>query len=98
MADNAPAPVIRSTAALSMGQTARRIGLLRSAVAFLGQERAAEALDIQPRSLRAKLEASRGVHDDNLRLIATALERHAADVAAHAATVRAALDLQNGAA
>lgn len=75
-----------------MGERARRIGLLRNAVEFLGQARAAAALGIEPRSLRAKLEATRGVHDDNLRLVVAALECLADDILAHAATIRTALD------
>lgn len=93
MAD-ATAPEIR----LAMGLRARRIGLLRTAVDFLGQPRAASALGIEQRSLRAKLEATRGVHDDNLRIVATALDRHAAALLDHANTIRAALGGRAGAA
>lgn len=92
MADTAaPQNRLADAAAMSIGQTARRIGLLRTAVDFLGQPRAAAALGIEPRSLRAKLEATRGVHDDNLRFVATALEKHAAELLAHATTIRAML-------
>ena len=87
----APQNRLATAAAMTIGQAARRIGLLRTAVEFLGQPRAAAALGIEQRSLRAKLEASRGVHDDNLRFVATALEKHAADLLAHATTIRATL-------
>lgn len=68
----------------TIGELARRIRLLRIGVEFLGPTRAADALGIQPRSLRAKLEATRGVHDDNLLLIAEALNKLATEIAAHA--------------
>lgn len=89
----APQNRLAKATAMSIGQTARRIGLLRTAVDFLGQPRAAAAaaLGIEQRSLRAKLEATRGVHDDNLRFVATVLEKHAAELLAHAATIRAIL-------
>lgn len=87
----APQNRLATAAAMTIGQAARRIGLLRTAVEFLGQPRAAAALGIEQRSLRAKLEATRGVHDDNLRFVATALEKHAADLLAHATTIRATL-------
>lgn len=88
---SAPQNRLATAAAMTIGQAARRIGLLRTAVEFLGQPRAAAALGIEQRSLRAKLEATRGVHDDNLRFVATALEKYAADLLAHAATIRATL-------
>lgn len=84
---DAAAPEIR----LAMGLRARRIGLLWTAVDLFGHQRAADALGIERRSLRAKLEASRGVHDDNLLLVATALDQHAATLIDHANTIRAAL-------
>lgn len=56
---------------------------------FLGQTRAADALGIQPRSLRAKLEATRGVHDDNLLLVAGALNKLATEIATHATLILA---------
>lgn len=90
MAD-ATEPENRLASSTGMGFRARRIGLLRTAVDFLGQPRAAAALGIEQRSLRAKLEATRGVHDDNLRFVATALEKHAAELLAHATTIRATL-------
>ena len=74
-----------------MGVRARRIHLLWTAVDLFGHQRAADALGIERRSLRAKLEATRGVHDDNLILVATALERHATTLIDHANTIRAAL-------
>ncbi|PZT91641.1 hypothetical protein [Sphingomonas sp.] len=88
---SAPQNRLATAAAMTIGQAARRIGLLRTAVEFLGQPRAAAALGIEQRSLRAKLEATRGVHDDNLRFVATALEKYAADLLTHATTIRAAL-------
>lgn len=90
MAD-AAAPEKRLTVITGMAFRARRIGLLRTAVDFLGQARDAAALGIERRSLRSKLDATRGVHDDNLRFIATALEKHAATLLDHATTIRATL-------
>lgn len=86
MAD-ATVPETRQT----MGLRARRIRLLWTAVDLFGHQRAADALGIERRSLRAKLEATRGVHDDNLLLVASALDRHAATLVDHASTIRAAL-------
>ncbi|WP_294325204.1 hypothetical protein [uncultured Sphingomonas sp.] len=90
MAD-AVAPENRLAVAASMGLKARRIGLLRTAINFLGQARAADALNIRPRSMRAKTEATRGVTDYDLLAVATGLEKHAAALTAHAATIRTAL-------
>lgn len=80
---------------LTIGELARRIRLLRVGVEFLGQTRAADALGIQPRSLRAKLDASRGVHDDNLLLVAEALNRFAIEIAAHATQILASIGRKN---
>lgn len=90
MAD-AAAPENRLTDTTGMGFRTRRIGLLRTAVDFLGQARAAAALGIEQRSLGSKLDATRGVHDDNLCFITTALEKHAATLLDHATTIRATL-------
>ncbi len=76
---------------LTIGELARRIRLLRVGVDFLGQTRAADALGIQPRSLRAKLEATRGVRDDNLLLVAEALNKLAIEIAAHATLILAGI-------
>lgn len=83
---------------LAMGVRARRIRLLWTAVDLFGHQRAADALGIARRSLRAKLEATRGIHDDNLLLVATALDRHATVLIDHANTIRAALTAGGGAA
>lgn len=90
-------PQNRLAAAASMGFKARRIGLLRTAIEFLGQTRAADALDIKPRSMRAKIEATRGVADHDLLAVATGLEKHAAALIAHATTIRASLTGQENA-
>lgn len=67
-----------------------RLMLLEAAARMLGgQDRLATALGIQPRSLRAKLGADRGVSADDVELAAAALDRRAAEVAAHAAKLRA---------
>lgn len=79
-----------------MGLRARRIRLRWTAVDLVGHQRAADALGIERRSLRAKLEATRGVHDDNLLLVATALDRHAIALVDHANTIRAALAVGGG--
>ncbi|MGT2513449.1 hypothetical protein ACVOMT_03590 [Sphingomonas panni] len=88
---SAPQNRLASAAAMSIGQVARRIGLLRTAIEFLGQERAAAALGIRSRSMRAKTEARRGVADHDLLFVATGLEKHAAALLAHATTIRATL-------
>lgn len=84
-------PQNRLATAASIGFKARRIGLLRTAITFLGQARAAEALEIRPRSMRAKTEATRGVADHDLLAVAAGLEKHAAALIAHAKTIRATL-------
>ena len=49
----------------------------------------AEVLGIQPRSLRAKTDADRGVSCEELRAVATALDARAAAMIEHAAKLRA---------
>ncbi|MFZ3485455.1 hypothetical protein [Sphingomonas sp. 3-13AW] len=77
---------------LSMGDRARRIMLLRQAADLFGTARAADALGIERRSFRAKLEAARGVTPGDLNATADALDRHAAAAAAHAAAIRDTLE------
>lgn len=68
-----------------------RITLLRRVSETVGQEALAQAMSIEPRSLRAKLSANRGVSNDDLRLAASALEAHSARVASLAQKISAAL-------
>ncbi len=65
-----------------------RITALRRASEMLGPVEMSEALGIQPRSLRAKLGADRGVSDADLTIAATALAAHAERVAAMALKLR----------
>ncbi len=67
-----------------------RIAALIKAGKLLGSATAlAEVLSIQPRSLRAKTDAERGVSCDELRTVADALEARAAAMIEHAAKLRA---------
>lgn len=75
-------------APVSMGLRLRRVLILEKAVEYLGQDRAAAAIGIKPRSLRAKLDVTRGVRDDDLQSVADALDQHAATLVAHADTIR----------
>ncbi len=66
-----------------------RMAALMKAGALLGSAAAlADALGIQPRSLRAKTGAERGVSCDDLRAAADALEARAAAMIEHAAKLR----------
>ncbi len=67
-----------------------RIAALIKAGKLLGSATAlAEVLSIQPRSLRAKTDADRGVSCEELRTVAEALEARAAAMIEHAAKLRA---------
>ncbi|TCP91871.1 hypothetical protein C8J42_103563 [Sphingomonas sp. PP-CE-1A-559] len=67
----------------------RMAGLMKAG-ALLGSALAlAEALSINPRSLRAKLTADRGVSSDDLEAAAAALEARAGQMIDHAAKLRA---------
>ena len=65
------------------------MGLTTAATMLGGQGELAEALGIQPRSLRAKLSAERGVSSADLRSAADALDAHAKRIMAHAEKLRA---------
>ena len=67
-----------------------RIAALIKAGKLLGSATAlAEVLGIQPRSLRAKTDAERGVSCEELRVVAAALDARAAAMIQHAAKLRA---------
>lgn len=67
-----------------------RIAALIKAGKLLGSATAlAEVLGIQPRSLRAKTDADRGVSCEELRTVADALDARAAAMIEHAAKLRA---------
>lgn len=66
----------------------RMMGLTTAATMLGGQFELAEALGIQPRSLRAKFSAERGVSNDDLRSAADALDRQAKRIMAHAEKLR----------
>ena len=66
----------------------RMMGLTTAATMLGGQSELAEALGIQPRSLRAKFSAERGVSNDDLHSAADALDRQAKRIMAHAEKLR----------
>lgn len=67
-----------------------RIAALIKAGKLLGSATAlAEVLGIQPRSLRAKTDADRGVSCEELETVAAALDARAAEMIQHAAKLRA---------
>lgn len=68
---------------------ARMMGLVTAATMLGGQDALAEALGIQPRSLRAKLNADRGVSGSDLMAAADALDARAGKLRAHATKLRA---------
>jgi hypothetical protein len=70
----------------------RMTGLETAASMLGGQAHLAAAIGIDPRSLRAKLAAGRGIADLDLTLTATALHERAARIAAHAEKLRAMAD------
>ncbi len=74
----------------SIGHRAARIGLLQRAATHVGPADLAEALGIEPRSLRAKLSADRGISDTDLRSAAAAVEARADALLAQARAIRAA--------
>lgn len=76
---------------LTTNAIAARIGMLRRATDMVGQERMAEALDIQPRSLRAKLGVERGITDVDLRLAAAAVRARANEILAQADAINSHL-------
>lgn len=68
----------------------KRMTGLETAAGMLGnQEKLADALGIEPRSLRAKLAAERGISGDDLKLAAAALDARADRIREHAAKLRA---------
>ena len=66
----------------------RMMGLETAAGMLGGQRHLADALGIEPRSLRSKLVADRGVSDADLRFAARALEDRAARLVDHARKLR----------
>lgn len=72
----------------SMAAELVRITQLRRASEFVGQKALAEALDIQPRSLRAKLDSDRGVSDADLMVAAAAVEARATAMLALSNSIR----------
>lgn len=86
---SAPQPTCTSKAAYhTTVNMARMMGLTTAAKLLGGQPELAEAMGIQPRSLRAKLTADRGVSDADLIATALALEAHAARIVRHAIKLR----------
>lgn len=66
----------------------RMMGLTTAASMLGGQDMLAEALGIQPRSLRAKLNAERGVSNYDLLSAADALDVRAKRISDHAKKLR----------
>jgi len=67
----------------------RMVGLMRAGVLLGSAKALAEALGIQPRSLRAKTDSDRGVSCEDLIAAADALDARAALMIEHAAKLRA---------
>ena len=67
----------------------RMAGLMKAGVLLGSAAALAEAMGIEPRSLRAKTGAERGVSCDDLRAAADALDARAALIIEHAAKLRA---------
>ncbi|MES3096187.1 hypothetical protein [Sphingomonas aerolata] len=64
-------------------------GLMKAGVLLGSAAALAEAMNIEPRSLRAKTGAERGISCDDLRAAAEALDARAALMVEHAAKLRA---------
>ncbi|RSV11647.1 hypothetical protein CA235_18430 [Sphingomonas sp. ABOLF] len=73
---------------MSIGEKAARVGQLRRATEFVSRKAIAEALDIEDRSLRAKLDTDRGITDVDLTLAAAAVEAQANAMLALVASIR----------
>jgi hypothetical protein len=67
----------------------RMAGLMKAGVLLGSAAALAEAMNIEPRSLRAKIGAERGIACDDLRAAAEALDARAALMVEHAAKLRA---------
>ena len=67
----------------------RMAGLMKAGVLLGSAAALAEAMNIEPRSLRAKTGAERGISCDDLRAAAEALDARAALMVEHAAKLRA---------
>ena len=70
----------------------RMAGLMKAGVLLGSAAALAEAMNIEPRSLRAKTGAERGISCDDLRAAADALDARAALMVEHAAKLRAEAD------
>ena len=68
-----------------------RVMLLQSATDALGQAALSDALDIQPRSLRAKLALSRQITEGDLRLAVSALSARSDELGRLAANIQEAM-------
>lgn len=75
-----------------MRETLNRIRYLQRAGEMIGQRAVAEALGIEPRSLRAKLGGDRGITDADLAIVGAALDAHARDMQILAARMRGLAD------
>lgn len=67
----------------------RMVGLMQAGVLLGSAKALADALGIQPRSLRKKTDSERGVSCEDLRAAADALDARAAAMIEHAAKLRA---------
>jgi DNA-binding transcriptional regulator YdaS (Cro superfamily) len=67
----------------------RMVGLMQAGVLLGSAKALADALGIQPRSLRKKTDSERGVSCEDLRAAADALDARAALMIEHAAKLRA---------
>lgn len=85
MGEDCAAKPAQSRTVLSV---ARMMGLTTAATMLGGQSELAEALGIQPRSLRAKLSSERGISGVDLCSTADALDARARRIMAHAEKLR----------
>ncbi len=83
-----PACTVKAAHPATVTNMARMMGLTTAAKLLGGQPELAEAMGIQPRSLRAKLTADRGVSNADLVATALALEMHADRIRDHARKLR----------
>lgn len=68
-----------------------RVMLLQAATDALGQAAMSDALDIQPRSLRAKLALDRQITDSDLRCAIAAISARSDELARLAASIQDAM-------
>lgn len=84
------APVREKTNAPTIGTTAARMVLLERAAGHLKQQPLADAMGIVKRGLQSKIDGTRPIFGDDLRLAAAAIDQRAGELAALATQLREA--------